>query len=182
MKKNYIFFIVNRFLIKTFICVLLFLIILICNKKYDNFKIMLYKKVYNNTFSFSKINHWFESNFGNIFPINTIDEVQIFNETIIYDNKEKYYDGVKLKLRDNYVIPSLSNGIVIFIGEKDDLGKTIIIEDENGLDIWYSNISTININIYDYVSKGDYIGEAINNELILLFQKDGKNEDYNKYI
>ena len=174
--------IINKLLIKSIICILLFLIFLICNKKINNFNSLFYKKIYNNNISFAKINRWYESHFGNIFPIKTLDEVQVFNESIIYNKIEKYYEGVKLTVNDNYIVPSITSGIIIFIGEKDFFGKTIIIEDANGLDIWYSNINFNNINIYDYVNKGDYLGEANNNNVLLKFQKNGEIEDYNKYI
>ena len=67
------------------------------------------------------------------------------------------------------------------IGEK-EYGNTVIVQDDTGLEIWYSNINIGNITIYDYVKKGDYLGEAIDNKLIMIFKKDGEVEDYNKYI
>ena len=87
-----------------------------------------------------------------------------------------------LKVKDNYLVPSIRDGIVIYMGTKEIYGKTIIVEDENGLDIWYCNIDFGNINIYDYINKGDYLGEALDNKLILVFQKGNEIEDYNRYV
>lgn len=174
--------IINKLLIKSLLCIFLFLLFLICNKKNSIFKSIIYEKIYNSNISFAKINNIYESLFGNILPIRNVDEIQVFNENISYLSKEDYLDGVKLKVKENYVVPSITDGIVIFIGEKESLGKTIIIEDKNGLDIWYSNIDINNIKIYDYVNKGDYLGECINNYLIMIFKKEGEKEDYNKYI
>ena len=172
----------DLFLIKVLICILLFLIFLIINKYDSSFKDIIYKKIYSNNISFAKFNHWYESSFGSIFPIKTVSEIQVFNESINYEEKEKYKDGVLLKVNDNYIVPSINNGIIIFIGEKEEYGKTIIVEDENGLDTWYSNIRVGNLNIYDYINKGDYLGEVIDGKLIMLFQKDSIFEDYEKYI
>ena len=174
--------IINKLLIKTLISILIFTLFLIMNKKDITFKNMIYQKVYNSNISFAKINKWYESNFGYLFPIKTVDEVQVFSESISYNSKEKYENGVLLKVNNNYIVPSINNGIIIFIGEKERYGKTIIIEDENGLDTWYSNINIGNISIYDYVKKGEYLGETIDDKLIMVFQKDGKYEDFEKYI
>ena len=111
-----------------------------------------------------------------------MDDVLVFNESLSYKSKDRYLDGVILTVDDNYIVPSISDGIIIFIGEKDGYGKTIIVEDDTGLDIWYSNINVLNISLYEYVKKGDYLGEAIDNSLIMSFQKKGIIEDYNKYI
>ena len=173
---------INTFLLKVLVCIFLFLIFLICNKKVKNFNKIIYDNFYNSNFSFAKINNWYESNFGFLFPIKKIEEVQVFNEQLSYKTKEKYKEGVLLKVNDNYLVPSLSNGIVIFIGDKEGLGRTIIVEDENEVDIWYSNINILNINLYDYVNKGDYLAEAIDGKIIMIFQRKGKYLDYNKYV
>ena len=180
--ENNINIFIKRFLIKSMICMILFLIFLICNKKIVNFDSFIYDNLYTKSFSFAKVNSWYEKYFGNLFPINTVEDVKVFSETLTYKGKKEYKDGVMLEVSDNYLVPSINNGIVVYIGEKPDYGKTIIIEDEEGIDIWYSNINLLNINMYDYIKKGEYVGEAIDNKLIMVFQKDGKKEDYSKYI
>ena len=80
------------------------------------------------------------------------------------------------------MVPTIESGIVVFIGEKEKIGKTIIIEQVNGIDTFYSNINFNNLKLYDYVEKGELLGEVKNNELYLTFQKDGKYLDYKKYV
>ena len=174
--------IIYKIVIKSLICILLFIFYLILNKTNLKFKDLIYQKVYNSNISFAKINYWYESHFGSLFPIKTVDDIQVFNESIVYSSKERYLKGVLLKVNNNYIVPSINDGIIIYIGEKEQYGKTIIIEDKDGLDTWYSNINIGNINIYDYVNKGDYLGEVIDGKLIMVFQKNGKYEDYEKYI
>ena len=65
---------------------------------------------------------------------------------------------------------------------KEDYGNTIIIEQVDGIDTYYSNINYSNIKLYDYVEKGEALGEAINDNLYLKFEKDGKSLDYKKYL
>ena len=181
-KDNYFNQFIKRLLIKTMICILLFLAFLIGIKKIDNFDSLIYNNIYSKSLSFAKLNSWYEKHFGSIFPIKSIDDVKVFSESLTYKSKKGYKDGVVLTVDDNYLVPSICSGIVVFIGEKEDYGKTIIIEDENNIDTWYSNINVLNINMYDYIKKGEYLGEVINNKLIMNFQKNGKKEDYNKFI
>ena len=54
----------------------------------------------------------------------------------------------------------------------------LILLQVNGIDVFYSNIEPININIYDYIEKGELLGQVKTNKLYMLFQKDGKNIDY----
>ena len=173
---------IKIFLIKVMVCIMLFLLFLICNKKINNFDSIIYENVYSKNFSFAKFNSWYEKTFGNIFPIKKIEDIQVFNESFVYKSKKEYLDGVELEVDNNYLVPSIKNGIVVFIGEKENYGYTIILEDEDGLDIWYSNVKVMNLKMYDYVNKGDYIGEVKNNKLIMVFKKDGKKDDYQKYI
>ena len=80
------------------------------------------------------------------------------------------------------MVPAIESGIVVFIGEKEKIGNTIIIEQVNGIDTFYSNININNLKLYDYVEKGELLGEVKNNELFLTFQKNGKYLDYKKYV
>ena len=71
--------------------------------------------------------------------------------------------------------------MVVFIGNKENYNNTVIIEDLNGVYIWYGNINTTSLKLYDYVEKGSYIGEASNN-LYMVFSKDNKYLSYEEYL
>ena len=70
--------------------------------------------------------------------------------------------------------------MVIFVGEKENYGNTVIIEQVNGVEVWYSNIKS-SVKIYDYIEKGSLIGEA-DGTLYLVFKKDGNILNYEDYI
>ena len=91
------------------------------------------------------------------------------------------FSFVCLNVDYQYLVPSLDNGIVIFVGTKEDYGNTVIIQQENGIDVWYSNLEEVNIKLYDYIKKGSLIGMA-DQKLYLVFVKDGEIIDYHKYI
>ncbi len=143
----------------------------------------IYSKIYNSTISFSKIKKKYNNYLGDIIPFQSIiKEKEVFNESLKFKESSIYNNGVKLTLDRNYSIPILNDGIVIFIGNKDNLNKTVIIEDENGVDTYYGNLDNINVKLYDYVSKNDLLGTASNDTLYLLFEKENKYLDYKVFL
>lgn len=55
-------------------------------------------------------------------------------------------------------------------------------EQVNGIAVWYSNVNSTNVKMYDYVEKGSLLGEVKDTTLYLVFQKEDKYLDYSKYI
>jgi stage IV sporulation protein FA len=172
-----------NFLNRLLITSLLFLVASICIKSSYNSKMFIYKHIYDTNLKFANFNSIYKKYFGNIIPLDSVIKKTepVFNENLTYSSFNKYKDGVKLKVDDNYLVPSIESGIVVFIGNKEGYGNTVIIQQVNGIDIWYSNFSNVNIKMYDYIEKGSLIGE-VNKELILIFQKEGKVLDYKEYI
>ena len=79
-------------------------------------------------------------------------------------------------------MPALESGIVVYIGDKDNYGHTIIIQQVNGIDLWYVGVNNSNLKLYDYIEKGSLIGEALSNDIYLVYKKDGKVLNYEDYI
>ena len=151
-------------------------------KKNTNIKNMIYDNVYVNYLNFSSIKNIYNNYLGNVIPFqNIIQDKPVFNEKIKYTNKSVYNNGVRLELSNN-IVPIIDSGIVIFIGNKDGFNKTVIIETSDGVEEWYGNLDNINVNLYDYVSKNDILGDAEKSILYLEFKKDNKALDYNKFL
>ena len=74
----------------------------------------------------------------------------------------------------NEAISVIASGIVVFIGEKEDLGNTIIIQGNDGVDIWYSNITENDIKVYDYVEAGSILGSSNSENIYITITKDGE--------
>lgn len=181
IKTNKLFWIITKLLI-TIIITLIFLIIL---KKDIKIRDKFYKLVYETNIDFAQINSWYKKNFGSSLPFKDLvkeDVKTVFNETLTYKERHKYLDGVKLKVADNYLLPSKESGIVVFIGEKEGYGKTIVIDGSDGIEVWYGNLDKINVKMYDFVEKGEYLGEVKDNNLYMVFKKNGEVLDYNEYI
>lgn len=173
------------FFSRTCICIILILIVLIVIKINPSFKTHFYTYVYENNISFAQINKFYEKYAGSSFPFKDYfkDSTKpVFNEKLTYEEVEKYLDGVKLIVDTNYLIPALEDGLVIFLGEKEGYGNTLIISQSNGIDVWYSNIENVAVSLYDYVEKGGLIGNSKDNSFYLVFKKDGQILDYEEYI
>ena len=170
---------------KILICIIIFLLLGIASKKDIKYKEVIRTKLYEESISFTKFENLYNKYLGGIFPIENIDKnniTPVFNEKLTYETVTKYYDGVKLKVTNNYLIPNQENGIITYIGEKEHYGNVIIVETENNLSIWYGNVCNYNIKLYDHLNKGDIIGETCTNELYLLYKKNNQILDYNNYI
>ncbi len=170
---------------RTMVCVLFFLVALISVKTSVEGKSFIYKNLYEKNFFFSDINKLYTKYLGNLNPFKKIDEEDVkavFNEKLMYADSSKYLDGVSLTVAKNYLVPVLKTGIVTFIGEKEGYGNTIILQCDNGLSIWYSNIQNESVKMYDYIDKGKYLGEAKDTKLYLVFKVDGEVVNYKDYL
>ncbi len=171
---------------KFLITIILTLTTLIMLKNNTKFKTFFYKNVYETNFSFATINKWYKNLFGSPIPFSDIIENKetnaVFNEKLSYNDKTKYKDGVKLTVSKDYLTPVIESGIVVFIGEKEGYGNTVIVQQINGIDVWYGNLNVTSVKLYDYVEKGSLLGEVNDKTLYLIYKKDGKVLNYEKYI
>lgn len=169
---------ISDFLFKTLIVGIITLVLMITMKTNANFKTNFYKYVYDTNLSYSKFTNFFNKYFKDL---KKEESVTVSNEEVAYEKKEKHYDGAKLTVGSNYNVQAKESGIVVFIGEKEHYGNVMIIQQIDGIDVWYGNISDINYSMYDYVKKGDILGIS-NDYLYLLYKQNGKVLDYEKYI
>lgn len=58
-------------------------------------------------------------------------------------------------------VESMNEGLVHFVGMKDGFGKTVIIQHGDKSETWYGNLDNIDVNLYEYISKGTKVGTAM---------------------
>lgn len=168
--------------IRLLIVLLLFLTALIACKSNSQIKDKVYKYLYTEDISFTKIKKIYNKYLGGLLPIKKeVDTEKVFQEKLKYTDLSIYQDGIKLSVGNNYLVPALQEGMVVFVGDKENYGNTIIVEDLEGVRYWYGNITTSSLKLYDYIEKGSLIGETSTN-LYLVFSKDDNYLDYEKYI
>ena len=164
--------------------VIIFLILAIASKSSTTYKDIITKNIYEKNFSFVEIKKLYNKYLGGLDPLNKVIDktTPVFSEKLEYLDSSIYHDGVKLEVSDNYLVPILEEGMVIYIGNKENYGTVVIIEGVNGIDIWYGNMSTTSVKLYDYVSTGTYLGTVKDNTLYLAYQKDGTFQNYQDYL
>ena len=159
-----------KILNKICITIIITLVVLIIIKGNSDFKNTFFNKIYNTNISFSYFNKIYEK------YIKNTDTEPVFNEKLDYISKEKYLEGAKLTFEGNTVIPASESGVVIYKNY-----DTVIIQRIDGIDEAYCNIKNSNVKLYDYIKKGEIIGE-VDKELYVSYKKDGVFLDYEEYI
>ena len=138
--------------------------------------------VYMDNFSFAQIENWYNKYIGGIFSSNDDEVTQVFSGTIPYTSLEPYYDGVRLKVSSGSVVESLLSGIIVSIGETEHYGNTIVVEQVDGVSVWYGNVDVTDVKLYDYVEKGQILGMSRSEDLYLVLMKDGAYLNYQDYV
>lgn len=148
----------------------------------DDNKALYQKYVLEDSLEFTKINELYQRIFGDvdITKKDNPDSEVVFGD-VTYTNIEPFKNGVKLTVDMNEAISVITSGIVVFIGEKEDLGNTIIIQGNDGVDIWYSNITENDIKVYDYVEAGSILGSSNSENIYITINKDGEFINYEEY-
>ncbi len=169
---------------RTLITIILVLGSLIFTKISTSNKELYQKYVLTDSLAFTKINKIFDKYLG---KTDILDNKEESNETSVfnainYSNIEAYKNGFKLNVNAGEAINVITSGIVVYNGDKDDLGSTIIIQGNDGVDIWYSNITDADIKVYDYIESGAILGISNSDFIILTIIKDGKYLTYEEYM
>ncbi len=176
-KKSYKTSLINRTLL-TVTIVLVLLITMNINKKTKTY---LNKYVFETNYNFAKINTLYKKYILDLKKPIEEDKAVSAVENVEYYKEEAYKGGVKLEVQSEYNVKALGSGLVVFIGEKEDFGSSVVVQQSNGIDVTYGGVNAEDIKIYDYVNEGTHLGTA-NNVLYLLFEKDGVELDYKTYI
>lgn len=176
---------IYRYLIKCMLCIGIFLCLGIICKADISYKNYIEKKIYQEHFDFSEVKSFYDKYLGGIFPIENISNsrlVSVFNESLVYQEVLDYEEGAMLKVDYNYLVPAVNGGIVVYVGEKEKYGNVVIVEGDNGIDIWYGNICNMMVKNYDVVQSGSYLGESCDNKIYVVYTKKNEFLDYCDYL
>ncbi|QPA30224.1 M23 family metallopeptidase [Thermaerobacillus caldiproteolyticus] len=131
------------------------------------------KKTMEQEFQFAAVSHWYEKQFGEplaLFPTEKKDtnasktkQYAIPALGRVLENFQKNGQGVMVETTSNAKVEAMNEGIVVFAGTKDKIGKTVIIQHADGSESWYGNLGKIAVKLYDFVETGKEVGTAMNN-------------------
>lgn len=172
-------------LLSKFLLSIIFLMVsIILIKSNSNIKNFYQKDILTKQINFTKFNDFYTKYFGNILPDYTVPSVptqMASNTEFDYNNGTPYLNGTKLETTENYPVPIITSGIIVFLGEKDSLGPTCIVQGIDGIDIWYSHIDTSSLNLYDYVTEGKILAPTESNYFYLTIDSNGNYLTYDTY-
>lgn len=167
--------------ISKFLLAIIFFLVSVIFTNMSDKNLLLYKEyVLTESMPFTKIKGWYEDLFGEVLP-NSDNNKMVMSGHLVYKSIDKYLDGEVLTLNNNTLINNLTSGVVVYSGEKEGYGNTVIVQSVDGADIWYGNITNVSVKLYDYVEKDKLIGEVNGDKLYLVIKKDNnfiKYEDY----
>lgn len=165
---------IKKRLIKGLYVVLILLSGMILTKKNPELKKMIQENIYEKSLPLMNTRKLYEKYMGTIQKEKK--EIPVSTTTNHYQS-EATTTGVKLQVKEHDTIENLESGIIVFISPE----KTII-EQVDGVSAIYKNVDVKNYKMYDYLEKGDILGEASSKEIMIDFQKEGKVYDYKKYF
>ena len=178
-KKKYF----KNLITRTLLAIILMISTLIAIKIDDRNLLYIEEYVFKDSIKFTKINNWYQNHIGKLLPkVVPTNEMVFSSDDIKRNNYEGYLDGVKIEDIKGNPVSIIYGGIVVFIGEKEGYGNTVIIQGNDGIDYWYGNITNVGINLYDYLEKDTLIGEAKDDYIYLVLEKDGKYLNYEEYL
>ena len=170
----------SKYLTKFLLAIIFFLISVIFTNISDK-NLLLYKEyVFTESLPFTKIKGWYEDLFGEVLPSDD-STATVFNGKLVYKEIEDYEDGEKLVVSKNSLVNNITSGIVVFSGDKDNYGNTVIVQGIDGVDIWYGNLENVSVNLYDYIEAESIIGQTKNENLYLVIKKDNEYIKYENY-
>ena len=164
---------IKKIIRKALYTAIIFLVGMILIKQNPSYKDKINKIIYKDNPNYIKLKKTYDKFFSGIKE----ETKSVFTEQIEYQNKEDIKDGVELTVSNNYLVPILESGIIIYLEN-----NKVIISQVNGINVEYNNVKVNNYKLYDYIEKGKPLGETIENKLILKFEKEGEYLDYKKYL
>ncbi len=164
---------IKKIIRKALYTAIIFLVGMILIKQNPSYKDKINKIIYKDNPNYIKL----KKTYDKFFSGKKEETKSVFTEQIEYQNKEDIKDGVELTVSNNYLVPILESGIIIYLEN-----NKVIISQVNGINVEYNNVKVNNYKLYDYIEKGKPLGETIENKLILKFEKEGEYLDYKKYL
>jgi stage IV sporulation protein FA len=68
--------------------------------------------------------------------------------------------SIQIEAKPGSNVQSIDQGWVIFIGQKEGLGQTVVIQHGNHMQSWYANVDHIKVGEQDWVQPGQLIGQV----------------------
>lgn len=129
------------------------------------------KKSMEQEFEFASISAWYEKQFGKplaILPISDknkqIQEAEVGKQYAlpasgkIVESFKSNGKGIMIETEKGAAVKTMNAGRVIFAGEKEGIGKTVILQHQDKSESWYGGLGELKVTFSEYVEKGKEVG------------------------
>lgn len=127
-------------------------------------------------FQFASVTTWYEDKFGK--PIAFLPEdsaakggrEELNNQNgvpvsgKITESFESNGAGIMIETGPGSKVESMNDGVVIFAGSKEELGKTVVIQHSDKSESWYGHLDSVDVKLYETVKKKKEIGKVKTSE------------------
>ncbi|WP_147515364.1 M23 family metallopeptidase [Massilibacterium senegalense] len=154
----------------------------------DTFDKQWMHRIMSQQFPFLAFKQTYESVFGSAVPFLLQDDgkytdvVQVAEESPFLTGTivEKTTQGWWVQVANQAVIQNPANGFILFCGNQNQYGKTVIIQLENNREMWIGHIDKCDVPMYSFIQKGEYIGKSKDNLLFVALKHEGQWESPEK--
>jgi stage IV sporulation protein FA len=181
------------FILKVIVSTILVVIVAILfktnNTAFDHSRSVV-QGVFEQEFPFATVSEWYEEQFGTPLALWTdspkketgvahVDYAVPATGKII-ETFEANGQGVLVQTAVHASVEAIDKGRVTFVGTKQGIGKTVIIQHADGSYSWYGKLDSVAVKLYDQVEAKRTIGTVSNNDdeksgnyYFAIKQKDG---------
>jgi stage IV sporulation protein FA len=128
-------------------------------------------------FQFAAVSDWYETKFGKPLALLPFMEEEMKPGTIedetqyalpasgrIIEDFSQNGQGIMIETGKDSVVDALHEGIITFAGVKEGIGNTVVVQHTDKSETWYGNLATIEVKLYDFITKGTKLGVASSTE------------------
>lgn len=170
----------NVWLTKLLISVIVLLMMLIVTNFSENLKEEVKKRFLENNINFNKMNEIYNKYIGDVQKDS--EEVALVSGEVNPYYDEEQNGSYIIEVGASSPVSFYRSGLIVYYGNKDEYNNTVIVQGNDGVDLWYSNVELKNYSLYDYVSEGDILGVSLEENIVLTIMKDGKKLTYEEYF
>ncbi|MGE7779509.1 peptidoglycan DD-metalloendopeptidase family protein [Peribacillus sp. NPDC097264] len=172
-EKDHPLFKKEYFFLKILVSICLFLVVAVMFKhpsvRLDSARSFVTENM-NQEFQFASVSSWYENAFGKpiaFLPTESTTETADSGEEYampasgeITQTFEANGEGIIMETSLGSKVEAINEGVVIFAGEKEGIGKTVVIQHANKSESWYGQLEKIDVKLYDLVREGKEVGQV----------------------
>ncbi|HHY72855.1 MAG TPA: M23 family metallopeptidase [Bacillus bacterium] len=132
-------------------------------------------------FQFATVLDWYENQFGKpVALLPNTSKQQMAPDTNLAEKTEHVYavpaagrvlepfskdrQGIMVETGRDSFVEAIDDGVVIDVGIKEDIGKTVVVQHSDGSETWYGNLASINVKLYEFVKSRTQLGQVTNTD------------------